>query len=133
MSMAINPWMDEQRFTTEEMESKDWLFQYGKRDNADADEQLVSDVYADGYGRGLMLENCLIRESFFFEYDTLWVPENAYIYLREYNVNDGMVARRLWEENQTEGPWELTDSPFYDHVLIYKNKIYANGGSEVYQ
>ena len=70
----------------------------------------------------------LISQAGILEYDSysLLVEDrkiNGYIYLRYHNVVDGKLVDRHEEHNITE----------YQNKFVDKNRIYNNGGSEVWR
>jgi uncharacterized membrane protein len=93
-----------------------WLGDEGELEN--------TKIYSDALGGIRLTSQAGIRG-----YDTRSLPEehkkiNGYIYLRYYNVvNDKLLDRRYEEHDIAE----------YQDKFVGKNKIYNNGGSEVWR
>ncbi len=112
--------MDFPRFNEQELSGKEWLVS-----NMDT----PSRVYADGHGY-LLLFGQLFGQVGVFWSETSEIPGNTYIYLRSWNVREGKVMHSSEEFRRYV---ERRNSPFYQEVLMYRNKIYDNGGAQVYR
>jgi uncharacterized membrane protein len=98
-----------------------WLKEYGDSKTR---------VYTDFYGRfGLISQACFPPKSIDWYHLACHEKIDGYIYLRYYNVvNDKIVGRN--ESSRILTSYNLTE---YDDVFIKKDKIYNNGGLEVYR
>ena len=62
--------------------------------------------------------------------DTKIISVNSYIYLRSLNVKGEKIA--ITEKKYIKSYITLQNSTFFKEVLIHRNKIYTNGGAQVY-
>ena len=103
----------------QESYSAKWLKAYG-----DDKKQ----IYTDSYGNVRLTSQGNIPTG---SIDAISLAKNrageGYIYLRYYNVVNGKL---LGPREPKYVPYNLSD---YSHQFVGKNKIYANGGSEVYK
>jgi uncharacterized membrane protein len=100
----------------EEVHSAIWLSNHS---------YIFSDVYADYFAKNqILISYGMISETYLHE---LFITTNkipgAYIYLRRLNVVDGLMSDKEF------GVWNITEN---SSLLELKNKIYSNGGSEIY-
>ena len=121
MSMALNPEMDSPRFNGQEVSGTEWLL---------SNRATESVVCADAIGKLLLYEHVFWRKVVIFYGETVKIPDNTYVYLRSLNVKRGEVMQS-WEERHKY--IELQSSPFGKEVLAHRNKIYDNGGAQVYK
>ncbi|MEN4069246.1 MAG: DUF2206 domain-containing protein [Methanobacterium sp.] len=119
-SIALNAEMDFPRFNEQELFGKEWL---------SLNKEKHTTVFADEHGR-LLLYGYLHRRVGTFWSETTEIADNSYIYLRSWNIKQGEVMPS-WEERHRR--IELQNSPFYDNVLSYRNRIYDNGAARVYR
>ncbi|MCL0056312.1 DUF2206 domain-containing protein [Dehalococcoidia bacterium] len=120
-SIALNAEMDWPRFNEQELSGKRWLL---------ANKEDATKVFADQLGWLLLLGHIPRPQLGTFWGETSEIPANTYTYLRSWNVNQGEVMQS-WEER---GNYiELQNSPFYEEVITHRNKIYDNGGAQVYR
>jgi len=83
-------------------------------------------IYAETSGCLLLSEFAFYRVRL-FSTETKELPPKAYVYLRSLNLK-GFITDR--ETGYIYG--EFLNSTFYNNVITKKNKIYDNGGSEIY-
>lgn len=121
-SMALNPQnpgLSYPPFDKQEFVAGKWLS--GQIDK--------SPVCGDGYGSRFLWENFPRNQVSTFWGESTSIPDDWFVYLRGYNVERGMV----WQSWEATTPVKLQSSPFYRTVLIGRNLVYNNGGSEVWR
>lgn len=122
-SMALNPEMESPRFNEQEVSGEGWLL---------SGMSPGSRVCADAIGKLLFFDHVFWGEVAIFYGETSETPDNTYIYLRSLNVKQGEVWQS-WKEEQRHKYIQLQSSPFGKEVLAHRNKIYDNGGAQVYR
>jgi uncharacterized membrane protein len=120
-SIALNHEMDYPRFNEQELSGKRWLL---------LNKEKLTKVFADEHGRLLLYGYIFHHQVGTFWGETAEIPDNTYIYLRSWNIKQGEVMPS-WEEHHKR--IELQNSPFYEGVLVHRNRIYDNGGARVYR
>ncbi|MCL0034681.1 DUF2206 domain-containing protein [Dehalococcoidia bacterium] len=119
-SIALNAEMDFPRFNEHELSGKRWLL---------LNKEEPTKVVADQYGWLLLLGHIPRHQLGTFWGETSDIADNTYIYLRSWNIKQGEVMQS-WEERRNY--IELQNSPFYEEVLVHRDRIYDNGGAQVY-
>lgn len=117
-SISLDTTIDYPRFNDREFYSAKWL----------VDIKDSYPIYADEFGRLLLYESEFYRVKPFFA-KTRELPSGAYIYLRSLNLKGFIMDHEKTGYTYVE----LSISTFYNNVIIKKNKIYDNGGSEIYK
>lgn len=120
-SISLNAEKDYPRFNEREVSGKEWL---------SLNKEEATKVFADQFGWLLLREYIPRQQLGTFWGETLKTPDNTYIYLRSWNVKQGEVALS-WEDHLKY--IDLRRSPFGEEVLAHRNKIYDNGGAQVYR
>ncbi|MCL0070508.1 DUF2206 domain-containing protein [Dehalococcoidia bacterium] len=120
-SIALNAEMDFPRFNEQELAGKEWLL---------LNREEPTKVFADQYGWALLLGHISRHQLGTLWGETAKIPDNTYIYLRSWNVKQGEVMPS-WEERHRY--IHLQNSPFYEEVLVHRNRIYDSGGARVYR
>ena len=118
--MALNPEIDSPRFNKQEVSGVKWLL------SSRATESVVC---ADNIGKLVLYGHLFFGEVGIFYGETSEIPDNTYIYLRSLNAKQEEVKQSRKEYDKYI---ELQSSPFGKEVLAYRNKIYDNGGAQVY-
>ena len=117
-SISLDKDMDFPRFNDKEVRAAKWL----------SDVKGSNLIFADFYGVQLI-------NGFDFNQVKPFVAKKeklssgTYIYLRSLNLKGLIVEKNMAFRIYAE----LLDSAFYNQVIIKKNKIYDNGGSEIYR
>jgi len=121
-SIALSNLEDAYVFNEQEVISAKWL----------SDVKSGSRVHSDRFGWLLLCGMVYFDEVRYHDYlgDTKKIPEHTYIYLRSITVKRDRI--KVKEESNT-CYISLQNSTFFNEVLIHRNKIYANGGSEIYR
>jgi len=120
-SIALDPDMAYPRFNEQEVAGKTWL-----SSNTGTSEQ----IYCAGD-----LIVFLLNGDFHWGYreffgETTQIPDDVCIYLDSLNVKRGEIKKS--PEEPTEYI-KLQSSSFSEEVLAHRNKIYNNGGAQVYR
>lgn len=118
-SISLNNTIDGPRFNELEVLGAKWL--NGKKDSK-------SSVYGDQSG-WLLLNGIIGFKNGRYNGDSKSLPNDAYIYLRSLIVKEGKITIN----EPSKYYIDLHNSTFFNEVLIHRNKIYANGGSEIYR
>ncbi len=113
-SFALDKTMDFSRFNDKEVHAAKWIV-----DITDS-----YPIYGDQVG-WLVLSEFEFGRVKTFSAETKEIPPESYVYLRSLNLKYFMA-----ELNGTTV--ELTNSIFYNNIIINKNRIYDNGGSEIH-
>jgi len=117
-SISLDNTIDYPRFNDKEVHAAKWLVN-------------ITDsypIYADNLGLQLLKGFVYLRGRTFFA-EAKELPSESYVYLRSLNLKGFMT-----ELHEKKGHLyvELPNSTFYNNVITKKNKIYDNGGSEIY-
>ncbi len=129
-SISLNSTLDYPRFNSKEIFGAEWL-----NSQLGANEKYNVDLYADNFGKKLL--NGYIFPPWrvsTFDDNTEKSSYNSFIYLRNLNVEGNIMVKA--RKASFEKPFDyldIRDSLFYNLLSIYNNKIYANGGSEIYR
>ncbi|MBP2047058.1 DUF2206 domain-containing protein [Methanobacterium aggregans] len=115
-SIALSSNKDYPKFNTEELYGAQWL------SNSIPKHSIL---YSDTYGRFILREFNINPTPFWGDTKKI---ENLPIYLRSFNVKGHIYKSNHENTNEIK----LENSNFYWQVLINKNEIYSNGGSQVY-
>lgn len=119
-SIALNPDLDYTRFNQKEILAKDWLYSY-------SDKQIP--ILGDYVSSQLIQELKGFQESYMIFGEMDWTPDSSYIYLRSLNV----IQDKIQSKMRITPYIDFHTSRLATVVLPPKNKIYTNGGSEVYR
>ncbi len=117
---------DYPRFNEREVLSAKWV---------SSEVSASSRVYADRIGV-LLLHGFMPRgQVALVSAETKSIPGDSYLYLRSWNVKKGEISSIVREKAQTKPPWHtrFEDHPALSDAISGKNKIYTNGGAQVYQ
>lgn len=126
-SIALNPeLLHPLKLTDAEYYSTIWL------NNKDNDN---SSIYVDNYGKFVILNSLtnIDRIKIFTPNNTL-VSNGSYIYLSYLNSIENQIETITWEERGSL-EWnnnQLTNSIFYNQVILKENKIYDNNISQIF-
>ncbi len=88
-------------------------------------------IYADVYG-GIVINSQLYGRAKTFPADIEKVPQNSYIYLRTWNIDRQEVVIGVQHQPGILKHVSLEDKPALLDIIDSGNKIYANGGSQVF-
>jgi len=119
-SIALNPDWDTPRYNKQEISGKEWLL-------SNMEEE--SQVAVDYYGVTWLVEKPFFRKTIVIYGDTETIPDNTYIFLRSINVKEGMVKKSSIELPRYV---DIRSSEFGEEVLNHRNRIYSNGGTQLY-
>ena len=126
-SISLNTTITHPRFhfNDEEAYGAQWLVNMAENE---------SEIYAGDFERLILYD--FVRDKYKvikFHNETKRVSHNSYIFMGLLNVRDDevVVLRREAKCFFRDYP-KLSNSTFYNKVIIYANKIYANGGAQVY-
>lgn len=117
-SISLNNTIDYPKFNDKEVHVAKWL----------VDITDPNPIYADHYGQQLLKGFVYLRVRT-FSAELKYLPSESYIYLRSSNLKGFMQEFHEGKANLVE----LSNSPFYNNIITKKNKIYDNGGSEIYR
>ncbi len=117
-SISLDKNMDCPIFNDKEVHAAKWLV------------NVTDPIYADIVGRLVLREFVFGRVGIYFG-ETKELPSEAYIYLRSLNLKGFM--NEFCQEKRNYLRIELSNSTFYNNVINKKNRIYDNGGSEIYK
>lgn len=123
-SISLDNTIDYPRFNEKEMVGSKWAMNMTNS----------SSIYADSFGRVLLYEYTPYRWKIgIFNGNTDQLPNKTCIFLRDLNTKGTiMVPAKIPSYEKTYDYAALRSSIFFNSILCNKNKIYANGGSEVY-
>jgi uncharacterized membrane protein len=117
-SMSLNSKLDFPRFNSEEVYAAKWM----------TDTSNNSLFYGDVYGSLLLYEFAYWNVSVFWGNNNT-LPKDAMVYLRSLNVQGKIIQSPANSYNYTD----LTASPFFNKVLVEKDRIYDDGGAAIYR
>jgi uncharacterized membrane protein len=116
-SMSLSSSVDYPRFSDSEVQAAKWI----------ANSSGNSPLYGDAYGSQLLFEFAFWRVATFWG-ETKEIPPGVYVYLRTQNAR----GRIMWsEKTYTLNYTDIQDSTLGE-VLNKTDKIYDNGGAEIY-
>jgi len=115
-SISLNATMDYPLFNEQEIQGAKWL--YGIKG--------TNIIYADDY-RYLLLESFNLTQSNKFKPDFNLISKNSYIFLGTWNILKKEIIVRT--KGGVIGAREYINS---EDFINYRNKIYANGGTQIY-
>jgi uncharacterized membrane protein len=118
-SIALNPDLDWSRYNKQEVSGKEWLL---------SNMTAGSGITADYFG-GKWLVEPLFKRAHDFYGNTEEVLDDTYIYLRTLNIQQEKIMQSMEERRRYV---DLPSSTFGKEVLAHQNKIYDNGGAQVY-
>jgi len=118
-SISLDKTVDYPRFNDKEVYAAKWL----------VDIRDSYPIYADDFGR-LLIRGFIFYRVRTFSAETEELPSGAYVYLRSLNLK-GFIHE--FHEKTGHLNVELPNSIFYNNVITRKNRIYDNGGSEIYR
>jgi uncharacterized membrane protein len=120
ISIALGLESDYPIFNDMEIAGKDWVLVYNGSGR----------IMADELGVPLLRESFYWKQLVMFYGKTEEVPDDTCLYLRGKNALEGVVKEDFGESSRYV---KLADSPFGKKVLANLNKIYDNGGAQVYK
>ena len=126
-SISLNTTIKHPRFYFNEQEAHgaQWVANTVKKE---------SDIYAGDFGKFILWDFVSNKDKVrVFNNETIWVSRNSYIFMGLLNVRDDevVVVRRTAVGFFREYP-KLSNSIFYNKIIIYTNKIYDTGDAQVY-
>ena len=126
-SISLNTTIKHPRFYFNEQEAygAQWVANTAKKE---------SDIYAGDFGRFILWDFVSNKDKVrVFNNETIWVPRNSYIFMGLLNVGDDevVVVRRTAAGFFRDYP-KLSNSTFYNEIVIHSDKIYDNMDAQVY-
>jgi len=117
ISISLNNNLDFPRFNTKEIHCASLI----------ADKTRLSPIYGDEYGRLLLHEFAHWRIRT-FDNNTETLPHTAYVYFRSLNVNGKIIESYENPDNYVL----VKNYNLYNTIITKMNKLYDNGGAQIY-
>lgn len=122
MSISLNSSIDTLRYNIQEVSGVKWFSEVKNNKSV---------VYGDQ--GGWLLLNGVIGFDSAKQYDgnTEKISDDSYIYLRSLTARNKKIP--IMQKRSIKEYISLQNSTFFKEVLIHKNKIYTNGGAQLYR
>lgn len=120
-SISLSNIEDTLQFNEQEITGAKWL-------SASRSEELV---FGDQPSWLLLSETVDLGFANRISANTVYVPQDTYIYLRSRNIRDQKIA--VMKERSVQYYVNIQDSQLYKKVIIYRNKIYDNADAQIYE
>jgi uncharacterized membrane protein len=126
MSLSLNHSIDSYMFNAKEVAGAQWLFaERNETLEGGLPQEIVQPVYADHY-RSLLLEGWDVKNDPPELDDSRDIPGDSYLYLGTYNIIKGKLDVYVPQGGGKQELWDLGE------ITVDRQKIYTNGGSDVY-